>query len=263
MSDFNEASQLLDNIVVVLWEPQDDINIGNTVRACKNFGITDIRLVRPAEADPARIAISAPKADDVISNLKHCADLEEAFEDCVYVIGTTARPRKQQRIFTEPRGAAVKAVEMAGDGKVAFLFGREDSGLPNTALDRCHSVVTIPTRPDYSSLNLGQAVLLNAWEVFRQASGIAVEEPDVAVARGRSDYPPATMETMEHMFDIIEVVLDKIGFFKTPSNEHIMRAVRSVLMRAGLDTREQALWFGIFRELDKFIGASQSDDSKR
>ncbi len=154
------ASAQLDNIVVVLWEPQDDINIGNTVRACKNFGVTDIRLVRPRQADPQRIAISAPKADDVISRLRRCADLEEALDGCVYAIGTTARPRHQERVFTEPRGAAIKAVQMAeAKGKVAYVFGREDSGLSNSALDRCHSVVTIPTRPDYSSLNLGQAVL--------------------------------------------------------------------------------------------------------
>jgi TrmH family RNA methyltransferase len=259
--DSNQASERLDNIVVVLWEPQDDINIGNTVRACKNFGVTDIRLVRPRVADPDRIAISAPKAGDVIDNLQHCADLEEALEGCVYAIGTTARPRHQERVFTEPRGAAIKAVEMAEKGKVAFLFGREDSGLPNTALDRCQSAVTIPTRPDYSSLNLGQAVLLNVWEVFRIASGIGVEEPDVQVARPESEHEPARLETMEHMFGTAERVLDTVGFFKTPTNEHIMRTVRSVFMRAGLDQREQALWFGIFREIEKHIERDQSDDS--
>jgi TrmH family RNA methyltransferase len=251
----------LNNIVVVLWEPQDDINIGNTVRACKNFGVTDIRLVRPRVADPERIGISAPKADDVIDDLKRCADLEEALQGCVYAIGTTARPRQQERVFTEPRGAAIKAVEMADEGKVAFLFGREDSGLPNRALDRCQSVVTIPTRPDYSSLNLGQAVLLNVWEVFRVASGIGVEEPDIQVSRPTSDHGPASLETMEHMFGTAERVLETVGFFKTPTNEHIMRTVRSVFMRAGLDQREQALWFGVFREIEKYINRTQSEDS--
>lgn len=255
------SSELLDNIVVVLWEPQDDINIGNTVRACKNFGVTDIRLVRPRQADPARISISAPKAEDVIGSLKRCGDLEEALQGCVYAIATTARPRNQEQVFTEPRGAAQKAVQVAEQGKVAFLFGREDSGLPNVALDRCHSAVTIPTRPDYSSLNLGQAVLLNMWEVFRVASGIGVEEPDIQIARPESEHPPARIETMEHMFDLAEKVLGDVGFFKTPSNEHIMRSIRSVLVRAGLDTREQAMWFGIFRELDKALGRAQSDDS--
>jgi tRNA/rRNA methyltransferase/tRNA (cytidine32/uridine32-2'-O)-methyltransferase len=255
------ASSELDNIVVVLWEPQDDINIGNTVRACKNFGVTDIRLVRPRVADPARIAVSAPKADDVIASLARCADLEEALEGCVYAIATTARPRNQERVVTEPRGAAQKAVEIAGKGagKVAYLFGREDSGLPNDALDRCQSVVTIPTRPDYSSLNLGQAVLLNMWEVFRVASDVAVEQPDIRVAHPSSEFPPANLEAMEHMFALIERVIERTEFFKTPTHDHIMRLIRSVLMRAGLDSREQSTWFGIFHELERTLETAQSD----
>jgi tRNA C32,U32 (ribose-2'-O)-methylase TrmJ len=66
---------------------------------------------------------------------------------------------------------------------------------------------------------------------------------------------------MEHMFGLAEGVLDRVGFFKTPTNEHIMRTVRSVLLRAGLDQREQSLWFGIFREIQKSLDARQSDDS--
>lgn len=260
MTDTLDGHRLLDNIVVVLWEPQDDINIGNTVRACKNFGVTDIRLVRPAQGDPHRIAISAPKAEDVIGRIRRCQDLEEALEGVVYAIGTTARPREEQRVFTEPRGAAHKACELAEEGEVAIVFGREDFGLPNVALDRCHSVVTIPTNPDYTSLNLGQAVLLNVWEIFRVASGVAVEEPDLQVGRPDSEHPPARLETMEHMFEVIEEVLEAVGFFKTPTHEHIMRTVRSVFLRAGLDRREEALWFGVFREIDKFIGRRQESD---
>jgi len=255
----------LEDIVVILWEPQDDINIGNTVRACKNFGVTDIRLVRPRVADPERISISAPKAMDVIDGMRRCADLEEALQGCVYAIATTARARNQEHIVTEPRGAAQKAVEVAasGAGKVAYLFGREDAGLPNHAIDRCHSIITIPTRPDYSSLNLGQAVLLNMWEVFRVATAVAVEEPDIRLAHPHSEFPPANLEAMEHMFALIERVVGHTEFFKTPTNDHIMRMLRSVLTRAGLDRREQSTWFGIFHELERTLKRLQSDDSKR
>jgi len=254
----------LEQIVVILWEPQDDINIGNTVRACKNFGITDIRLVRPRVADPERISISAPKAMDVIESMRHCATLEEALEGCVYALATTARARHQEHIVTEPRGAALKAVEVAssGAGKVAYLFGREDAGLTNEAIDRCHSIITIPTRPDYSSLNLGQAVLLNMWEVFRVATGVGVEEPDVRVARPSSEFPPANLEAMEHMYALIERVIGYTEFFKTPTNDHIMRMLRSVLTRAGLDSREQSTWFGIFHELERTLKKLQLEESE-
>lgn len=245
----------LDQVVVILWEPQDDINIGNTVRACKNFGVSDIRLIRPRQADPYRVAISAPKGEDIIERMARCEDLEGALDGCVYVIGTTARARHEERLVTEPRGAAQKAVEVAraGVGKVAYIFGREDAGLPNEVLDRCHTVVTVPTRPDYSSLNLGQAVLLNMWEVFRVASDQKIAAPDVQVVKPDSEFGPADMATMEHMIELIEQVIARTDFFKTPTHGHIMRMVRSVFMRAGLDTREQATWFGIFHELRRTL----------
>lgn len=246
-------SPLLENVRVVLWEPQDDINIGNAVRACKNFGITDIRLVRPAEGDPYRISISAPKARDIIEDMPHCESLEQALEGCHYVVGTTARPRSEARVVVEPRGAAVDVVERAEEGGCAYVFGREDWGLPNEVLDRCHTVVTIPTNPDYSSLNLGQAILLNVWEVFRVAQGADVEIPDRSLRSRESEHPPADMAVMERMFQQAERSLARIEFFKAETNDHIMATVRSVLTRAELDERELALWFGIFKEIETYI----------
>ena len=239
----------LSRIVVVLWEPQDDINIGNTVRACKNFGVRRIRLVRPASADPDDIAISAPKAEDVISAIETFDSLEDAVADCVYVVGTTARPRAARRAVTEPRGAALSAVEAAEQGGVAYVFGREDSGLPNEALDSCQSVVTIPTDPDYSSLNLGQAVLLNVWEVFRVATEQGIERPDINWIPPESDREPADMAALERMFDLAEEALHAIGFFKVDTTWNIMRTLKGIFLRAGLDEREVSIWMGIFSEV--------------
>ena len=238
----------LSRIVVVLWEPQDDINIGNTVRACKNFGVRDLRLVRPAEADPHRISISAPKADDVIDNIQTFDSLDAAVADCRMVIGTTARSRasRSRRVVTEPRGAAQSAIEATAQGRVAYVFGREDSGLPNKALDSCHSVVTIPTDPDYSSLNLGQAVLLNVWEVFRVATEQPRERPAINWIEPESEREPASMEALERMFEEAEEALHAIDFFKIDETWNIMRSLRSMFLRAGLDEREVAIWIGIF-----------------
>ncbi len=252
----------LDNITVVLWEPQDDINIGNTVRACKNFGVRDIRLVRPAQADPDRIAISAPKADDVIGSIRTYESLEEAVSDCVFVIGTTARERASRQVVTEPRGAAGTAVEYADDGKVAYLFGREDSGLTNDTLDACHSIVTIPTNPDYTSLNLGQAVLLNVWEVFRAATDQPIEEPDVERVSAEPFHDPADMEAMERMFEMAEEALDAVDFFKFDETTHIMRTLRNMWLRATLDEREVAIWMGIFSEILESVRGDEDDDEE-
>lgn len=255
MSDLNSGGALstaLDNIVVVLVEPQDDINIGNTVRACKNFGITRIRLVSPASADPERIVISAPKAGDVIERIERFNTVDEALADCTFVAAMTARVRRASWAVVEPRSAAMDVVAAAEDGLTAIVFGREDAGLPNDVLDRCHVIVTVPTNPDYSSLNLGQAVLLLVWEVFREAERVQIERSLEAVHQ-RGGRQPAVMARLELMFGQAERALSAIEFFKSDNNAHIMRAVRAIFLRAGLDNREASLWHGIFTEIEAYM----------
>jgi len=240
--------------VVVLWEPQDDINIGNAVRACKNFGVTDLRLVRPANADAERISISAPKAVEVIQNMGIYDDLDDALADCSTVFGTTARQRGEKWSMAEPRAAADAAVEAArGEGRSAFIFGREDSGLPNEALDRCEYVVTIPTNPAYASINLGQAVLLCMWEVFRAATDQPVARSEVDSLEMDTNYPPASHEELDALVDRAEQTLEEIEFFKHESNAHIVRTMRKMFVRANLDTREAAIWHGIFSKMSRYV----------
>lgn len=232
----------LDHVSVVLWQPQDDINIGTTVRAAKNFGVTDIRLVQPASADPDRILISAPNAQDVVSSLRHYDTLDAALADCTRVIGTTARLRRANWPLLHPTEAAEQA--LACEGRVAFVFGREDSGLSNEALDRCDALVCVPTNPDYSSLNLGQAVLLTLWECFRATDARVERTPE---------FPLATREQVERMLGFAEDALDAVAFIKSSGREHVLRSVRSVFHRAQLDERELAIWFGIWKEIPAYL----------
>lgn len=232
-------------IAVVLYEPQDDINIGTVVRACQNFGVHDIRLVRPRIADPATILISAPNAEAAVSALRRFDDLDDALGDAVRVFGATARPRAAAAVVADPIAAAVQA--RGTQGKVALLFGREDHGLPNEALDRCDTQINIPTSPDYTSLNLAQAVLLVLWEIFRATELKPLEaapSPEV-----RTEFEHAPREQVERMFQEAQASLEAVGFFKYGDGEHVMRSLRSVFLRAGLDRRELAIWFGIFKEI--------------
>lgn len=239
---------------MVLWEPQDDINIGNAVRACKNFGVTDLRLVRPAKANLERISISAPKAADVIQGMDIHDDLDSALADCTKVFGTTARERGEKWSVAEPRAAAGASVEASrDDGRSAFLFGREDSGLPNEALDRCHYVVTIPTNPAYTSINLGQAVLVCMWEVFRAATDAPVQRSEVEALEMDMNHPAATAEEIDALVDRAEETLEEIEFFKHESNAHIVRSLRKMFLRANLDERETAIWHGIFSKMSRYV----------
>ena len=247
------GQQALERTTIVLVEPQNDINIGTAVRAAKNFGISSMRLVRPGGGDPAQIGVSAPNADDFIERIELYDDVNEALKDCVFTLGLTARRRSAKWEVLEPRSAAVSVLEATKRGRVAFVFGREDSGLPNEVLDRCHAVVTVPTNPGYSSLNLGQAVLLMAWELFRAAEEVETVPKNWDRPELESEFEPAEMEGMERLFQRAETALAAVEFFKTDNHDHIMRSIRSVFLRASLDQRELAIWLGIFKEIVTFL----------
>ena len=235
-----------DKVVIVLVEPQDPINVGNTVRAMKNMGLSRLRLVRPANANPSAVAISAPRADDIISTIEIHETLDGALADTVMTVAMTARQRRAKQVFARPREAAVQIAERTADGKVAIMFGREDSGLPNEAIDRAHTTVIIPTRPDYSSLNLGQAVLLMAYEVFMATTDV----PELR--HPKRDFPPATADQLQGMYQQIEETLWGIDFFKSGVSTGIMRSLGQMFNRAVLDEREVRMLRGIFVEVLKY-----------
>ena len=145
------------SLVVVLNEPQDLVNIAHVVRGLKNFGFRDLRLVVPREYDAYRIGGIAHQTHDVLARVALFETLDEGVADCVHVVGFTARGRSAKRNAQRPRDAAAEIATLWDAGPVALLFGREDKGLSNEALDRCHRVVTIPSDPAYSSLEIGRA----------------------------------------------------------------------------------------------------------
>ena len=248
----------LQRICVVLFEPQNDINIGTTIRACKNFGVRDIRLVRPRVGDPATILVSAPNAHDIIDDLKRYDTLEEALADCTFVVGTTSRQRKNKRLYLEPRGAAMDMVDATeGGGRAAVMFGREDHGLPNEALAQCHATVTVPTDPNYASLNLGQAVLLLVWEIFRVAQGTRPQRAEVDYLRAQGEHAPVTREAFERLLGRADGALTAIDFLKPETHDHMMTTLQEMFLRAGLDERELAIWHGIFSQIHWALGNAQ------
>jgi tRNA/rRNA methyltransferase/tRNA (cytidine32/uridine32-2'-O)-methyltransferase len=235
------------SIVVVLDEPQDLVNIAAVVRAMKNFGLRDLRLVRPAEYDVFRIEGIAHKTRDVLKRVAQYATLEDALADCTFVVGFTARGRSAKQNVDRPREAVPEISRMAEQGRVALLFGREDRGLSNEALDRCNRALTIPTTPEHSSLNLAQAFCVAAYELFVQREALPPLKPP------RKTAPPATHEAVERAAVAAEQALDAIEFFKTRNPEIVMRTVRSVLRRVPLDAREAKLLQAMCIEVVRFL----------
>src|SRR5665647_2569459 len=219
----------LSAVRVVLFEPQDPINIGAAVRAMKNMGVSRLRLVRPVAYDPLRLAGVAHDTQEIIDAIEHFDDLETALADCVRVAGFTARRRAAKRELLSPRQCAADLLEFAEHGPVALLFGREDKGLPNEALDRAHTVVTIPTTA-HASLNLAQAVLIALYELH-----LSADDATRRLAPPRKVADPPTSERFEMLFADAKRALEEIAFFKTRNDEHVMRSLRTLIFRAAPD----------------------------
>jgi TrmH family RNA methyltransferase len=248
----NQPIAPLDRIIIVLWETQDLVNIAGTIRAMKNFGLTRLRLVAPVEYDPWRIEGIAHDTQDIVAGVEIFDALEEALADCSFTVAMTARERRAKLTAARPRELAGEMLARATEpeaGPVALLFGREDSGLPNRALDLCHRTATIPTNPRHASLNLAQAVLVIAYELWmaHQGTGQRFKPP-------RRDAPAASVQLLQKMFDDTERALWTIDFFKNRQTESVMRTLRSVAHRADLDHREASFLRAIAIEVVKYVG---------
>lgn len=242
------ARSTLDNVIVVLVEPQNVVNIAGCVRAMMNFGLRRLRLVQPAEFSPYRITGIAHRSESVVESAETFESLHEAIADVAYVVGTTARGRTAERNYARPDEAVPAIAEASRSGTVAILFGREDRGLPNEALDRCNRIVIVPTDPDYSSLNLAQACLLVCYELFK-AEGAAEEMP-----RGKRDMGPATQGDLEEMYEALQDGLGRIQFYKGAREpKSVIRTLRTLLARARPTLREARLVRAIGYEIQNYL----------
>ena len=236
-------------ITVVLNEPQDLVNIAHVVRGMKNFGLRDLRLVNPREYEAYRVEGIAHQTQDVLARVQTYATLEAALADCVHIVGFTARGRTAKRNLQRPREAATEVVTLAesAEGPVALLFGREDKGLSNDALDRCHRVVTIPSDPSYASLNLGHAVIIMLYEL---ALAQGAETRPFKAPRRASE--PADAAELERLFADVARALHAIQFFKTRNAGGVMRTMREIAHRIPLDAREAKLLRAMAIEVTKY-----------
>ncbi|MBB4639082.1 RNA methyltransferase [Longimicrobium terrae] len=243
----------LEGIVVVLWQTQDYVNIAGTIRAMKNFGLSRIRLIQPELWDPYRIEGIAHGTQDVVARAEIHDSLQSALGDCSYVVGMTARARRAKRAVARPRGIAPEllargAAAVAGEsGPVALLFGREDHGLSNEALDLCHRTCIIPTS-HHASLNLAQAVLVMAYEMWMAAEGESLE-----FRAPRRDAPPADIAMLERLFGDAERALWAVDFFKSRQTESVMRTFRELVRRADPDQREAGFLRAMAIEVVKYV----------
>ena len=240
---------ILDHVVVVLNEPQDAVNIAATVRAMKNMGVSQLRLVRPIAYDPWRIEGVAHGTRDVVEAIRHFESLPAALADCVRVAAFAGKRRAARWPMATPREMAEPLLAAAAEGNVAVLFGQEDHGLPNEALDLAQLLVTIPTT-QHASLNLAQAVIVALYELH-----LAAGDATRSLAPPKRTAPPFVHDDWEKTLADIAQSLADIRFFKTRNEDLVMRSVRSLLARGNPDSRElmlvRAMAIEVRRTLDR------------
>lgn len=193
-------------IRIVLCRPSHPGNIGAAARAMKAMGLTDLRLVRPERFPAPEAQWMATNAVDVLEAAKLHDTLGDAIKDCVAAFALSARPREWSPQVLDVRTAAARAVEM--NDKVAFVFGNETAGLTNDEVFACQYLVHIPANPQFSSLNLAQAVQVVAYEVRMCV--------DVAMPFARVE-KRATVEDMEGLYAHLEEAAIASGFM-TPQS---------------------------------------------
>jgi tRNA (cytidine32/uridine32-2'-O)-methyltransferase len=232
------------SIRIVLVGTTHPGNIGAAARAMKNMGLSDLALVNPRFFPHEEATVRASGATDILDNALVVATLADALTDCVYVAGASARARTISWPSMGPRDCAERMINESENGKVAAVFGPEKTGLHNDDLDLCHTLLTIPTAPGFSSLNVAMAVQVLTYEL-RVASlldaGPAFE----------SEAPPATSGEMEHYYAHLERVLQDIHFLDPQNPRHLMRRLRRLFIRARPDKNEVNILRGILTAIDQ------------
>jgi TrmH family RNA methyltransferase len=236
----------LDRIRIVLVNTTHPGNIGSAARAMKTMGLHDFCLVAPLQFPHPKARELATGASDILDSAIVVETLDEAISDCTLVVGTSARNRTIPWPLVTPRVLADKLKNEAPYSQTAILFGQEQSGLTNDALQRCHFHVQIPANPEYSSLNLAAAVQVIAYE-FRVASLSHTEEMETW------DYPLATIADMEKFFIHLQSVLIDIDFLKMNAPRKLMTRMRRLFARARLDRMEMNMLRGMLAAVQEAI----------
>lgn len=231
---------------VILIQPQMGENIGACARAMLNCGLTDLRLVSPRDGWPNEKAVSASAgATLVLDNVKLFDSTEAAIADLHKVYSTAARVRDLVKpVVTAREAAAEMRAHWDAGRKIGLMFGPERTGLVNDDITLTDTLISIPLNPGFSSLNLGQAVLLVAYEWW--IAGQDVEDRYLHTGASR----PATKAEMQNLFEHLEGELDLTGFYTHPDKRPSMiRNVRNTLQRCAMTEQEVRTFHGILAAL--------------
>lgn len=230
------------NIRIVLIRTSHAGNIGSVARAMKTMGLSNLFLVEPKSFPDKEATILASHADDILDQATVVSTLDEALSGCGLILATSARQREIDWPIVDPRQAAQNIHQQLGidpDRPVAILFGSERMGLLNEELQRAHYHIVIPTNPDYSSLNLAQAVQVMSYEL------------KMASLSQQTDFeaePLATDDEVQQFYQHLEQGLVDIQFLKAHNHlKHpaLIARLKRLFQRAQIEKDEVTILRGI------------------
>ena len=188
-------------------------------------------------------------SEEILEQVETHTTLQEALADREVAIGCTARKGKGRHPLMGPKELPGCLARYQPGTLVGIVFGREDRGLENPELDLCNLLLTIPTSPEHTSLNLAQAVLLVCYELGHPAPSFR--------HKSSKRITSATSRETEQLFQHSREVLMRIGFLHRQNPDRILRVLRRILGRAGVNSREVSILRGILRQMDWYAGLSQ------
>jgi len=213
---------------IVLCRPSHPGNIGAAARAMKTMGLADLRLVAPDKFPAPEAQWLATNAQDVLQKAKIHAHLAQAIADCVAAFALSARPREWSTQVLDVRAAAARAALL--DGPVAFVFGNEQAGLSNEEMLACQYLVHIPANPEFTSLNLAQAVQVVGYELFMTS------KPETGKFRSEK---AATIRDLEGLYEHLERAAVESSFFDPASGSRLPARLRRLFSRVPDLEREE------------------------
>lgn len=229
------------NLRIVLVEPQEAGNVGAVARVMKNFAFTDLWIVGEKKERVDDVSSWwAVGAIDVVENATRVATLEEALADCHLTVATTAvRERHVHEQLTPPEVARLAEEQLGAGHRLALVFGREKWGLSGREIMLCQRTASIPTWPEFATMNLAMSV------------GIFCYELGKGLRRRAGTPDPAPHQLLSHLNAHARVLLDRVGYFGDKSPDRMCAELQAITSRAVLTTREASLLLALVRRLEK------------
>jgi tRNA/rRNA methyltransferase len=226
----------------ILIEPSHPGNVGAVARSMKVMGFDDLVLVAPRYADVLHhdeTRSLASGAVDVLNKARVVTELEEALDGISTTCATVMTPRDFGPATHMPRALLPSLAQ--SPHSVAFIFGSERFGLSNETVYCCHHSLSIPTCPEYGSLNLAQAVQLIAYEWRQALGGFAL------TTTPQADVHYADAQSVQRLLQHWREALLAVDFLDPAVPKKLMPRLNQLLNRQQLTQEELHLLHGMAR----------------